>query len=157
MTVIVERGLWFEELEVGATYRHAPGRTVSDADNTLFSVLTMNQQALHLDAHAGAQSAFGSRLVNSLFTMSVVVGLSVNQLTQDTLVANLGFTDVRFPRPVFPGDTIYAATTVVAKRLSASRPGEGVVTLRHLGHNQDSHEIAAIERVTLVRCRPDIA
>jgi len=121
--VYEQRGLWYEELEVGALYRHAPGRTVSEADNILFSTLTMNPQALHLDEAWAAQQPFGQRLVNSLFTLSTLVGLSVAQLTQGTIVANLGFSDVVFPKPVFHGDTLYAETVVVEKRLSASRPG----------------------------------
>jgi acyl dehydratase len=153
--VVAERGLWFEELEVGVIYRHAPGRTVSEADNILFSLLTMNQQALHLDEHFSASSQFGARLVNSLFTMSVLVGSSVAQLTQGTLVANLGFTDVRFPHPVFHGDTLYVESVVLNKRPSASRHGEGVVTLRHIGRNQHGTEVAVVGRTTLMRCRPD--
>jgi acyl dehydratase len=111
--VYEQRGLWYEELEVGALYRHAPGRTVSEADNILFSTLTMNPQALHLDEAWAAQQPFGQRLVNSLFTLSTLVGLSVAQLTQGTIVANLGFSDVVFPKPVFHGDTLYAETVVV--------------------------------------------
>jgi len=95
--VYEQRGLWYEELEVGALYRHAPGRTVSEADNILFSTLTMNPQALHLDEAWAAQQPFGQRLVNSLFTLSTLVGLSVAQFDQGTIVANLGFSDVVFP------------------------------------------------------------
>jgi acyl dehydratase len=153
-TVIQQRGLWFEELDPGVTYRHAPGRTVSEADNTLFSLLTMNQQALHIDAAFSAETEFGERLVNSLFTMSVLVGQSVTHLTQGTIVANLGFGETRFPAPVRHGDTIYGETTVLNKRLSASRPGAGIVTFRHTATNQRAEVIATVERTTLIRCRP---
>lgn len=134
--VYEQRGLWYDELEVGARYRHTPGRTISEADNAWFSALTMNQQALHVDAAFAAEQEFGRPLVNSLMTLAMVVGLSVNQLTQGTLVANLGFEQVRFPAPVFHGDTLRAETVVTAKRESKSRPGQGVVTLQHTGFNQ---------------------
>jgi acyl dehydratase len=121
---------------VGARYRHSPGRTISEADNAWFSLLTMNQQALHVDAVFSSEQEFGKPLVNSLMTLAMVVGLSVNQLTQGTLVANLGFESVRFPAPLFHGDTLRAETVVTAKRESRSRPGQGVVTLHHAGFNQ---------------------
>ena len=153
--VYEQRGLWYEELEVGALYRHAPGRTVSEADNILFSTLTMNPQALHLDEAWAAQRPFGQRLVNSLFTLSTLVGLSVAQLTQGTIVANLGFSDVVFPKPVFHGDTLYAETVVVEKRLSASRPGTGVVTFEHTARNQHGEVVAVAKRATMVFTRPE--
>jgi acyl dehydratase len=153
--VYEQRGLWYEELEVGALYRHAPGRTVSEADNILFSTLTMNPQALHLDEAWAAQQPFGQRLVNSLFTLSTLVGLSVAQLTQGTIVANLGFSDVVFPKPVFHGDTLYAETVVVEKRLSASRPGTGVVTFEHTARNQHGEVVAVAKRATMVFTRPE--
>jgi acyl dehydratase len=149
-----QRGLWFEELEVGALYRHAPGRTVSEADNILFSTLTMNPQALHLDGAWSAQQPFGQRLVNSLFTLSTLVGLSVAQLTQGTIVANLGFSDVVFPKPVYHGDTLYAETVVLEKRLSASRPGAGIVTFEHTARNQEGEVVAVAKRSTMVLTRP---
>lgn len=152
---VVQRGLWFEEFEVGTTYEHRPGRTVSEADNVLFTTLTMNTQPLHLDAHESAQQApFHERLVNSMFTLSTLVGLSVAQLTQGTIVANLGFSEVVFPAPVKHGDTIYAETLVVDKRPSSSRPGEGVVTLAHTARNQAGEAVATATRKTLVRMRP---
>ena len=152
---IIQRGLWFEELEVGVVYAHRPGRTVTEADNVLFSTLTMNHQALHLDAVFSADQPFGQRLVNSMFTLSALVGLSVNQLTQGTLVANLGFSEVAFPKPLFHGDTLYGETTVVHKRASSSRPGEGVVTFAHVGRNQYGVVVARATRVMLVRMRAD--
>ncbi|WP_322751128.1 MULTISPECIES: MaoC family dehydratase [unclassified Frankia] len=149
---IEQRGLWFDELEIGVVYVHRPGRTVGEADNTLFTTLTMNAQALHLDEAWSATQPFGRRLVNSMFTLSTLVGLSVNQLTQGTTVANLGFSDIRFPAPVFHGDTLYAETTVVDKRLSRSRPGQGVVTFEHTAHNQDGDVVAVAVRSALMLC-----
>jgi acyl dehydratase len=149
-----QRGLWYEELEVGALYRHAPGRTVSEADNIWFSTLTMNPQALHLDAAWAEQQPFAQRLVNSLFTLSTLVGLSVAQLTQGTILANLGFSDVVFPKPVFHGDTLYAETVVLEKRLSASRPGSGIVTFEHTARNQHGEIVAVAKRSTMVLTRP---
>lgn len=153
---ITQRGLWFEEFEVGTVYEHRPGRTVTEADNVLFTTLTMNTQPLHLDAAASEQTGpFHERLVNSMFTLSTLVGLSVAQLTQGTIVANLGFSDIAFPAPVRHGDTIYAETLVSDKRLSASRPGEGVVTLAHTARNQNGDVVATATRTTLVRTAPD--
>lgn len=152
--VIQQRGLWFEELRTGVVYKHAPGRTISEADNTLFSTLTMNPQSLHLDAAFSASTEFGERLVNSLLTMSVLVGLSVGHLTQGTIVANLGFSDVRFPAPVRHGDTIYGETVVTEKRLSASRPGQGIVTFTHTARNQHGQVVAVVTRSTLMLCQP---
>ena len=153
---VVQRGLWFEEFEDGAVYEHRPGRTVTEADNVLFTTLTMNTQPLHLDAHeSGKQPPFHERLVNSMFTLSTLVGLSVAQLTQRTLVGNLGFTEVKFPAPVRQGDTLYAETLVVSKRASASRPGEGVLTMKHIARNQHRDVVALAIRNTLVRMSPN--
>ena len=151
---IVQRGLWFEEFELGAIYEHRPGRTITEADNTLFTTQTMNTQALHLDAAYAAETSFGERLVNSMFTLSTIVGLSVTQLTQGTIVANLGFSEVSFPKPLFHGDTLYAETKIVDKRESKSRPGEGIVTLEHTGRNQHGDVVAVAVRKPLVRKRP---
>ena len=153
--IVVQRGLWFEEFETGVLYQHRPGRTITEADNVLFTTLTMNTQALHLDAaFADALPPFNQRLVNSMFTLSTLVGLSVAQLTQGTIVGNLGFSDVAFPAPVFAGDTLYAETTLREKRESRSRPGEGLVTLEHVARNQDGTVVARAVRTTLVRTRP---
>ena len=152
---IVQRGLWFEEFEVGALYQHRPGRTVTEADNVLFTTLTMNTQPLHLDAHASArQPPFHERLVNSMFTLSTLVGLSVAQLTQGTTVGNLGFSDIAFPKPMFHGDTLYAETVVTEKRESKSRPGEGIVTFVHTGRNQHGDVVATATRKAMMRKRP---
>jgi acyl dehydratase len=155
--VAQQRGLWFDELETDVVYRHAPGRTISEADNTLFSTITMNPQALHLDAAWSEQQPFGERVVNSMLTLSVLVGLSVAQLTQGTIVANLGFTEVSFPSPVRHGDTLYAETVVLATRLSSSRPGEGVATFRHTARNQRGEIVAVAVRNTLMRLAPGAA
>ncbi len=154
LPVVEQRGLWYEELQVGARYRHSPGRTISEADNTFFSALTMNQQALHVDEVYSAEQEFGGRLVNSMMTLAMVVGLSVNQLTQRTMVANLGFSEVTFPAPLRHGDTLRAETVVVDKRPSKSRPGQGVVTLQHVGYNQRGDVVVEATRTTLWRLDP---
>ena len=154
MRDVEQRGLYFEEFEEGVRYLHRPGRTVTEADNVLFTTLTMNTQALHLDAAWAETQPFGQRLVNSMFTLSTMVGSSVAQLTQGTIVGNLGFTDVSFPHPLFHGDTLYTSTEVVEKRLSASRPGQGIVTLKHTGTNQDGVTVGVATRTVLVWCTP---
>jgi acyl dehydratase len=153
MRDIEQRGLYYEELELDVRYLHRPGRTVTEADNVLFTTLTMNTQALHLDAAWSADQPFGERLVNSMLTLSTMVGSSVAQITQGTIVANLGFTEVRFPHPVRHGDTLYSETVVADKRLSASRPGQGVVTLAHTARNQDGTVVAMATRQVLVWCQ----
>lgn len=150
---IVQRGLYFEEFEVGARYLHRPGRTATEADNVLFSSLTMNTQALHLDAAYSATQPFGQRLMNSMWTLATMVGASVGQLTQGTLVAQLALSDISFPHPLFAGDTLYVDTEIVAARLSASRPGQGLVTMTHTGRNQHGEVVAIATRVALMWCR----
>ena len=151
---ITQRGLYFEEFEEGAVYVHAPGRTVTEADNVLFTTLTMNTQSLHLDAAWSAETEFGERLVNSMFTLSTMVGLSVAQLTQGTIVANLGFESVRFPAPVRVGDTLYAETLIAGKRPSSSRPGQGIVEFEHTATNQHGEVVAVCRRTALMMGRP---
>jgi len=152
---IVQRGLYYDELAVGDRYLHRPGRTATEADNVLFSSLTMNTQALHLDAAFAQSQPFGQRLMNSMWTLATMVGASVSQITQGTLVAQLGLTDISFPAPLFHGDTLYTETEVVDKRLSASRPGQGIVTLRHTGRNQRGEVIAVATRTALMWCAPE--
>lgn len=154
---IRQRGRYFEEFDPDAVYVHSPGRTISEADNTFFSTLTMNPASIHLDGHASAGSEFGERLVNSLFTLSTLVGLSVAQLTQTTTVANLGFGRVEFPSPVLVGDTLYARTTVTDKRVSRSRPGVGIVVFRHEAHNQRDELVAVAERTAMMKRLPEAA
>lgn len=153
---IEQRGLWFDEYEIDTRYAHRPGRTITEADNVAFTTMTMNTQSLHLDAAWAAQQPefSGERLVNSMLTLSTLVGLSVAQLTLGTIVANLGFAEVAFPKPMFHGDTLYAETICTAKRESNSRPGAGIVTLEHLGRNQHGDIVARAVRTTLVRKRP---
>jgi acyl dehydratase len=153
VTDILQRGLYFEEFEVGARYLHRPGRTATEADNVLFSSLTMNAQALHLDAAYSESQPFGQRLMNSMWTLSTMVGASVTQLTQGTLVAQLGLTDIAFPAPLFHGDTLYTDTEITEARLSSSRPGQGIVTMRHTGRNQHGVVVATATRVALMWCR----
>ncbi|MBF6298612.1 MaoC family dehydratase [Nocardia amamiensis] len=155
---VVQRGLWFEEFDTEVVYEHRPGRTITEADNVLFTTLTMNTQALHLDAAFSEQlPPFNQRLVNSMFTLSTLVGLSVAQLTQGTIVANLGFSEIAFPKPLFHGDTMYAETVVTGKRESKSRPGEGIVTFAHTARNQHGDIVATAVRKTLVRKAPESA
>lgn len=155
MTDNVQRGLYLEEFVVGARYRHAPGRTATEADNVLFSSLTMNTQALHLDAAYSETQPFGQRLINSMWTLATMVGASVAQLTQGTLVAQLALTDISFPHPLFAGDTLTTTTEIVDARPSASRPGQGVVTMRHTGRNQHGEVVATATRVALMWRRPE--
>jgi len=150
---IVQRGLYFEEFDLDVLYRHRPGRTVTEADNVFFTTLTMNTQGLHLDAAWSATQPFGERLVNSMFTLSTLVGSSVAQLTQGTLVGNLGFDRVAFPHPLYHGDTLYSETIVTGKRLSKSRPGQGIVDVVHTGRNQNGDIVATAARTLLVWCR----
>src|SRR6188472_3407684 len=147
---IVQRGLYFEELEVGVRYAHRPGRTATEADNVLFSSITMNAQALHLDAAFSATQPFGQRLMNSMWTLATMVGASVSQITQGTLVAQLGLSDIAFPAPLFHGDTLYTETEILDARASGSRPGQGIVTMRHTGRNQDGAVVATATRVALM-------
>jgi len=151
---VVQRGLWFEEFEQGVVYKHSPGRTLTEADNVLFTTLTMNTQSLHLDAAWSAGQQFGERLMNSMLTLSTLVGLSVAQLSQGTIVANLGFSEIEFPRPMHHGDTLYGETVVLDKRESRSRPGEGIVKLEHVGRNQHGEIVARAVRATLMQRRP---
>ena len=150
----IRRGMWFEELVAGVNVVHALRRTVTEMDNTLFSTLTMNPQPLHLDAEFSASTEFGERIVNSLFTLGLLVGLSVPELTLGTTVANLGFEKIEFPAPVFHGDTIHATSTVVSARPSASRPNAGVVTFEHRAYNQREVLVARCTRTALMLRRP---
>lgn len=147
-------GKYYEELEVGAVYRHEPARTVTETDNLLFSTLSMNAQPLHLDAEFAKTTPFGQILVNSLFTLSVTIGLSVHDTTLGTTIANLGFEETRFPNPVFIGDTLYASTEVQAKRESKSRPDRGIVTFLHRATNQRGEVVCTCVRNGMMRKRP---
>ncbi len=147
-------GRWFEELTPGLVIDHVVTRTITEADNTLFSVLTMNPQPLHLDESFAETTEFGTRIVNSLFTLSLLVGLTVFETTLGTTVANLGFTEIEFPAPVLPGDSIRAQTEVLAARLSSSRPTQGIVEFEHRAYNQRGDLVARCRRAALMRLRP---
>ncbi|HVR29872.1 MAG TPA: MaoC family dehydratase [Thermoanaerobaculia bacterium] len=147
-------GLYFEELEIGQVFEHALRRTVSEYDNILFSALTHNPQPLHLDAEFAKDTEFGQRLVNSLFTLGLMVGVSVGDTTLGTTIANLGMTDVRFPKPVFHGDTLRATSVVIEKRESKSRTDAGLVTFEHRCFNQRGEEVASCKRAAFMRKRP---
>lgn len=147
-------GLWYEQFEEGMVFNHEWTRTITEADNRWFSLLTMNTQPLHIDAHAAAKSVWGRPLVNSLFTLGCMVGMTVNDTTFGTTIANLGMTDIRFPHPLFEGDTIRMRTTVLSKRESKSRPNEGIVNLRHECFNQDGVLCGVCDRAALMMKRP---
>lgn len=147
-------GLWFEELTEGLVVDAGWRRTLTEADNTLFCGMTMNVARLHLDAEYMKNSEFGRPLMNSLFTLGLMIGMSVHNTTNGTAVANLGMTDVRFPVPVFAGDTLGVRTTVLNTRASKSRPDAGIVTLLHEAYNQRDEVVARCERAVLVHRRP---
>lgn len=147
-------GKWFEELEPGFVIDHAVRRTVTESDNVLFSTMTMNPAALHLDFEYAAQTEFGQPLVNSMFTLALVIGLSIPELTFGTTVANLGFEEVTFPAPVFHGDTIRVQTEVLETRPSDSRPTQGIVKLEHRAFKQGDVLVCRAVRSALMHRRP---
>jgi acyl dehydratase len=142
-------GKFFEELEVGQHFRHSLGRTVTEMDNVLFSTLTMNTQPLHINEDFAGKTEFGRRIVNGIFIMGLVVGLSVPELTEGTIVATLGYDHVLSPNPVFHGDTIYAESEVLEKRVSKSRPEAGIVRLKHWGRKADGAVVIEMERTAM--------
>jgi acyl dehydratase len=142
-------GKYFEDLHVGDRFRHPTGRTVTEMDNVLFSALTLNTQPLHLNEDFASKTQFGQRIVNGLFTLALVVGLSVSELTEGTIVANLGYDHVRHPNPVFHGDTVYAETEVLEVRESASKPDRGIVRLRQTGRKPDGTVVVELERTVM--------
>lgn len=149
------QGLWYEEFEPGRVFDHAIRRTVTEADNVLFCCMTHNTQPLHIDFDfAENNSEFGRPLVNSLFTLGLMIGISVNDTTIGTTIANLGMSDVRFPRPVFHGDTIRVQTEVVSRRESKSRPEAGIVEFEHRAFNQTGEQVAVCRRQAFMRKRP---
>ena len=147
-------GRWFEELPVGLVFDAEWTRTVTEADNVLFCSMTMNVQKRHLDAEFARGTEFGRPLVNSLFTLGLMIGMTVHNLTMGTTVANLGMTDVVFPAPVFAGDTVSVSSAVIASRESRSRPGAGIVTFRHTATNQRGEVVARCDRQALMLKRP---
>ena len=147
-------GLYYEQFEVGMRFEHIVRRTVTETDNLLFSALTMNPAALHLDAEYSKTTPFGERIVNSIFTLGLLVGLSVYDTTLGTTLGNLGWEEVKFPRPVLVGDTLRAVTVVAAKRESKSRKDSGIVTLEHTCFNQRDEEVASCLRAALMLKAP---
>ena len=148
-------GLYFEELTVGRAFIHPIRRTVTEADNVFFSALTMNSAALHLDEeYCREHTEFGQRIVNSTFTLGLVVGISVGDTTLGTTVANLGWDEVRFPGPVFHGDTIHVESEVVEARESKSRPDNGIVVFAHRGYNQRNEIVCSCKRSALMKRAP---
>lgn len=148
-------GIYFEDFVVGAVIEHKLTRTVTQMDNILFSNMTLNPQPLHIDAHfCETETEWGKPLMNSLFTLGLMIGMSVNDLTVGTTIANLGMTDVRFPAPLFEGDTVHAATEILEKRESKSRPNAGIVTFHHRAYKQDGTLVAECRRQAFMLKRP---
>lgn len=148
-------GLYFEDFAVGTVMDHRLTRTVTQMDNMLFSNMTLNPQPLHIDAHfCATETEWGRPLMNSLFTLGLMIGISVNDTTVGTTIANLGMTDVRFPAPLFEGDTVRCTTEVVATRASKSRPDAGIVDFIHRAYNQDGTLVAECRRQAFMRRRP---
>ena len=144
-----QSGRHYEQFEVGDTYAHKPGRTISETDNTWFTLLTMNTHPLHFDKEYAKKSEFGQILVNSAFTVSLTVGMSVRDVSQNA-IANLGWKEIRLPSPVFVGDTLYAESTVLEKRESNSRPNAGIVKVSTLGQKSDGTLVCDFERTMLI-------
>ena len=142
-------GRYLEDFQVGDVYEHRPGRSITETDNTWFTLLTMNQHPLHFDREYGAKTEFGQVLVNSCLTISLVTGMSVSDISQKT-IANLGWDKVRLTGPVFVGDTLYAESTVLAIRESGSRPNQGIVTVESRGLKQDGQQVISFERSMLI-------
>ena len=144
-------GLYYEEFEVGMEFKHALTRTVTEMDNVMFCAMTHNPQPLHLDEEYSKNTFYGQRVVNSLFTLGLIIGVSVEDTTLGTTLGNLGMTDIRFKNPVFHGDTLRSMTRIAGKRESKSRPDTGIVTFEHTGYNQRDEEIAYCVRTGLMK------
>ena len=142
-------GRYFDDFQVGDVYEHRPGKTVTEYDNHMFTLLTLNTHPLHFDAEFGKATEFGRNLVVSTYTLSLLIGMSVTDISQKA-IANLGMDDVKFTAPVFVGDTLYGASEVLAKRESKSRPGQGIVTVKTIGLNQDGVEVCSFLRNVLI-------
>ncbi|WP_406645738.1 MaoC family dehydratase [Aliisedimentitalea scapharcae] len=147
-------GLWFEEFHPGMVFDHAITRTITESDNMMFCAMTFNSQPLHIDRHFAEGTEFGRPLVNSIFTLGVMIGITVNETTLGTTIANLGMSDVRFPAPVFQGDTLRVRTTVKDCRDSGSRPEAGIVHFLHQAFNQDGVLVATCDRAAFMRRKP---
>lgn len=147
-------GKYFDDLEVGMVIRHDTGRTLTEMDNVLFSSLTMNTQPLHINEDFASRTQFGARIVNGIFTLGVVVGITVPDLTAGTIIANLGYENIRHPHPLYHGDTIYVETEIVAKRESQSKPDCGIITLKHTGKNQNGDVCIEVTRSAMFLKQP---
>lgn len=148
-------GLYFEAFSTGQMFRHGLTRTVTQMDNMLFSNMTLNPQPLHIDAHfCATETEWGRPIMNSLFTLGLMIGMSVSDLTVGTTIANLGMTEVKFPHPLFEGDTVHASTKIISKRESKSQPGAGIVEFHHRAYNQDNKLVAECRRQAFMRMRP---
>ena len=147
-------GKYYDEMEPGMVIQHSIGRTLTETDNVLFSSLTMNTQPLHLNQDFAAKTEFGRCIINGIFTLGLVVGITVTELTAGTIIANLGYENVRHPHPMFAGDTLYVTTEILEKRDSRSRPDAGIVTLKHIGRNQDDVVCIEVTRSALFLRRP---
>jgi len=148
-------GMYFEDFEVGRLYEHTLRRTVTEMDNMLFSNMTLNPQPLHIDRHfCETETEWGQPLMNSLFTLGLMIGMSVSDLTVGTTIANLGMTEVKFPNPLFQGDTVHSSTEIVGKRESKSRPDAGILELHHRAYKQDGKLVAECRRQAFMKRRP---
>jgi acyl dehydratase len=148
-------GLYFEGFEIGSLTEHRYRRTVTQMDNMLFSNMTLNPQPLHIDRHfCETETDWGQPLMNSLFTLGLMVGIQVSDMTNGTTIANLGMTDVKFPHPLFEGDTVHCSTEVIGKRESKSRPGAGIVEFHHRAYNQDNKLVAECKRQAFIKMEP---
>ena len=148
-------GLYYEEFEIGQHFDHQLSRTITEYDNVSFSLLTMNPQPLHIDFDYASKSEWGQPLVNSLFTLGLLVGLTIADTTLGTTVANMGMSEINFPKPVFHGDTLKAQTNVISKRLSKSNPKVGLVELEHIMRNQRGEIVATCRRTAMMRRKPE--
>lgn len=147
-------GLYYEEFEVGQVFEHPLSRTVTEYDNISFSLMTLNPQPLHIDSHFSEQTEWGKPLFNSLYTLAIMIGMSVQDTTMGTTIGNLGMSEVKFPKPVFAGDTLRSMTKVLSKRESASRPNAGIVEFEHTCLNQHGEVVATCRRMGLMYKRP---
>ena len=142
-------GKFFEDLEEGMTILHSNGRTITEADNTFFNAITMNTQPLHLNEDFASKSQFGKRIVNGILTLGLVIGITVDDLTAGTIIANLGYEKVDHPIPVYHGDTIYVESIILDKRESRSKPDRGIVRIQHTGRNQAGEVVCSVERLVM--------
>jgi len=150
-------GLYYEEFEVGRVFEHPLRRTVTEMDNMLFSNMTLNPQPLHIDRHfCETQTEFGQPLMNSLFTLGLMIGISVSDTTIGTTIANLGMSEVKFPHPLFQGDTVHVSTEVISKRKSKSRSDAGIVEFLHQTFNQEDVLVALCHRQAFMHCKPQV-